>query len=59
MRKIVIIAVIVAAALAGVAFYSGMFSRDNAAEAAAQQPGGAQGARQGAAGPAGAGREGS
>src|SRR5436190_453064 len=58
MRKIVIIAVIVAAALAGVAFYSGMFSRDNAAEAAAQQPGGAQGARQGAAGPAGAGRGG-
>lgn len=58
MRKIVIIAVIVAAALAGVAFYSGMFSRDNAAEAAAQQPGGAQGARQGAAGPAGAARGG-
>ena len=54
MKKIVIIAVIVAAALAGIAFYSGMFSRNNAAEAAAQQasgqPGGAAGARQGGAG---------
>src|SRR4051812_695982 len=57
MKKIVIIAVIVAAALAGVAFYSGMFSRDSAAQAAAQQPGGAgrgaagrQGGAQGAGG---------
>src|SRR6185436_15313732 len=50
MKRIVIIAVIVAAALAGVAFYSGMFSRDNAAQAAdAQQaaPGGAPAGRQG------------
>jgi RND family efflux transporter MFP subunit len=51
MKRIVIIAVIVAAALAGVAFYSGMFSRDNAAQAAdAQQaaaPGGGQAGRQG------------
>src|SRR6185295_18606195 len=43
MKRIVIIAVIVAAALAGVAFYSGMFSRDNAAQAA---PGGAPAGRQ-------------
>jgi len=53
MRKIVIIAVIVAAALAGVAFYSGMFSRNNAAEAAGQQTpaqGGGAAARQGGAG---------
>jgi RND family efflux transporter MFP subunit len=54
MRKIVIIAVIVAAALAGIAFYSGMFSRNSAAEAAgAQQPaqgGAAGGGRQGGAG---------
>src|SRR5215208_5537243 len=56
MKKIVIIAVIVAAALAGVAFYSGMFSRNNAAQAAgAQEPGtegrgGAAGGRGGAAG---------
>jgi len=58
MRKIVIIAVIVAAALAGIAFYSGMFSRNSAAEAAgAQQPpqgGAAGGGRQGGA----AGRQG-
>src|SRR5882672_8270886 len=51
MKRIVIIAVIVAAALAGIAFYSGMFSRDNAAQAAdAQQaaaPGGGQAGRQG------------
>jgi multidrug efflux pump subunit AcrA (membrane-fusion protein) len=33
MRRIVIIAVIIAAALTGVAFYSGMFSRDSAAQA--------------------------
>src|SRR5258705_258016 len=55
MKKIVIIAVVVAAALAGVAFYSGMFSRNNAAQAAdAQQAapaaGGRGGARQGGAG---------
>src|SRR5580765_3117398 len=54
MRKIVIIAVIVAAALAGIAFYSGMFSRNSAAEAAgAQQPaqgGAAAGGRQGGGG---------
>jgi membrane fusion protein, multidrug efflux system len=54
MKKIVIIAVIVAAALAGVAFYSGMFSRSNAAQAAAgpqapAQGGGAAGGRQGGA----------
>src|SRR5580765_1177848 len=58
MRKIVIIAVIVSAALAGIAFYSGMFSRNSAAEAAgAQQPaqgGAAGGGRQGGA----AGRQG-
>jgi RND family efflux transporter MFP subunit len=58
MRKIVIIAVIVAAALAGIAFYSGMFSRNSAAEAAgSQQPaqgGAAGGGRQGGA----AGRQG-
>jgi len=54
MKRIVIIAVIAAAALAGIAFYSGMFSRDNAAQAAAvQQPGG-QG-RAGAAGRQGGG----
>jgi RND family efflux transporter MFP subunit len=55
MKKIVIIAVIVAAALAGVAFYSGMFSRDNGAQAAgAQEPaaqgGGAPGRQGGARG---------
>jgi len=43
MKKIVIIAVIVAAALAGVAFYSGMFSRNNGAQAAAGQQAPAQG----------------
>ena len=62
MKKIVIIAVVVAAALAGVAFYSGMFSRGNAAEAAGQEQA-AQGAGGGAAGrrgggPAGAARGG-
>jgi HlyD family secretion protein len=62
MKRIVIMAVIVAAALAGVAFYTGMFSRDNAAQAAAaQQPGqggaGApQGGRQGGGGGRGGGR---
>jgi RND family efflux transporter MFP subunit len=50
MRRIVIIAVILAAALVGVAFYSGVFSRNNAAQAAAVQDG------QGRA--AGAGRQG-
>jgi len=57
MRRIVIIAVILGAALVGFAFYSGMFSRDNAAQAAAVQGPAAQG-RGGAAGrqggPAGA-----
>lgn len=56
MKKIVIIAVVVAAALAGVAFYSGLFSRDKAAQAAdAQQTAPAEGrggARQGGAGAA-------
>ena len=62
MRKIVIIAVIVAAALAGIAFYSGMFSRNNAAEAAGpQQPaqgGAAGGGRQGGGGGRGGGGRG-
>jgi RND family efflux transporter MFP subunit len=49
MGRIVIIAVIIAAALAGVAFYFGMFSRNNAAQAAAVQDPSAQG-RAGAAG---------
>jgi membrane fusion protein, multidrug efflux system len=48
MKKIVIIAVGVAAALAGVAFYSGMFSRDGAQAADQQQA--AEGARGGAPG---------
>ena len=58
MKKIVIIAVIVAAALAGVAFYTGMFSRDGAAQAAgAQQPPAPGGAgRQGGGGRGGGGR---
>src|SRR6266850_1855592 len=61
MKKIVIIAVIVAAALAGVAFYSGMFSRDSGAQAAgAQEPaaqgGGAQGRQGGARGGGGRGQ---
>ena len=51
MKRLVIIAVIVAAALAGIAFYSGMFSRDSAAQAAGAQqapaPGGAPAGRQG------------
>ena len=54
MRKIVIIVVIIAAALAGVAFYSGMFSRNNAAQAAAVQEAQGQG-RGGAAGRQGGG----
>src|SRR5262245_53296457 len=55
MRRIVIIAAIIAAALTGVAFYTGMFSRDSAAQAAAVQDPAAQGraggpgARQGGA----------
>jgi HlyD family secretion protein len=59
MKRIVIIAVIVAAAL-GVAFYSGRFSRGNSAQAAGAQQaggpagaGGAQGGRQGGGGPGG------
>jgi membrane fusion protein, multidrug efflux system len=62
MRRIVVIAVILAAAFVGFAFYSGMFSRDNAAQAAAVQDPAAQGraggaGRQGgAAGRAGGGR---
>jgi RND family efflux transporter MFP subunit len=59
MKKIVIIAVIVAAALAGGAFYSGMFSRNNAAQAAdAQQAAPAADGRGGAARQGGAGRGG-
>jgi RND family efflux transporter MFP subunit len=59
MKKIVIIAVVVAAALAGVAFYSGMFSRNNAAQAAdAQQAAPAADGRGGAARQGGAGRGG-
>jgi RND family efflux transporter MFP subunit len=50
MRRIVIIAVILAAAVVGFAFYSGMFSRDNAAQAAAAQDPAAQQGRGGAAG---------
>jgi membrane fusion protein, multidrug efflux system len=49
MRRIVIIAVILATALVGFAFYSGMFSRNNAAQAAGTQDPAAQG-RGGAAG---------
>lgn len=48
MKRIVIIAVIAAAALAGIAFYSGIFSRDNAAQAAAAQNPAAQGRAGGA-----------
>src|SRR6185295_6243031 len=59
MKKIVIIAVLVAAALAGVAFYSGMFSRNNAAQAAdAQQAAPAGGGRQGGAARGGGGGRG-
>lgn len=62
MRKIVIIAVIVAAVLAGVAFYSGMFSRSNGAQAAGVQEapaqGGGQAGRQGGAGQAAGGGRG-
>jgi RND family efflux transporter MFP subunit len=62
MRRIVIIAIIIAAALAGVAFYSGLFTRDTAAQAAATQDPAGQGragggARQGGgAGARGGGR---
>jgi HlyD family secretion protein len=55
MKKIVIIAVIAAAALAGVAFYTGMFSGETPAEAAQAGSGGAAG---GFGGAAGEGREG-
>jgi len=48
MRRIVIIAVIIAAAVTGVAFYSGMFSRDSAAQAAGVQDPAAQGRAGGA-----------
>jgi HlyD family secretion protein len=49
MKRIVLIAVIVAAALAGVAFYSGMFNRGNSAPGAGgQQAGGAPGGAGGA-----------
>jgi len=57
MRRIVIIAVVLAAAAVGVAFYSGMFSRDNAAQAAGGQDPAAQG-RAGAAGRQGGARGG-
>ncbi len=43
MKRIVIIAIVAAVALAGAAFYSGLFSRGNAAQAAAAQQPGAQG----------------
>ena len=61
MKRIVIIAVIAAAALAAIAFYSGMLSQDNPAQAAGAQDPAAQGrggaGRQGgAAGRAGGGR---
>jgi RND family efflux transporter MFP subunit len=61
MRRIVIIAAILAAAFVGFAFYSGMFSRDNAAQAAAVQDPAAQGraggaGRQGGAAGRGGGR---
>jgi RND family efflux transporter MFP subunit len=49
MKKIVISAVVVAAALAGVAFYTGMFG-DSAASAVEQQSGAAGGRRGGGAG---------
>jgi RND family efflux transporter MFP subunit len=42
MRRIVIIAVIIAVAVVAVAFYSGMFSRDNEAQAAGPGAAGAQ-----------------
>src|SRR5262245_56251380 len=54
MKKIVIIAVNIAAALAGAAFYSGLFSRNNAAQAAGVQDPAAQG-RAGGAGRQGGG----
>jgi RND family efflux transporter MFP subunit len=62
MRRIVIIAVILAAAVVGFAFYSGLFSRENAAQAAgvqdpaAQGRGGAAGRQGGAPGARGGGR---
>ncbi len=60
MKRIVIIAVIVAAALAAVAFYAGLFSRGSAQAADARQAGqgGAQGGRQGGGGPGGFGGRG-
>ena len=54
MKRIVIIAVVVAAAVAGIAFYSGVFSRNNAAQAAGTQEPPAQG-RAGGAGRQGGG----
>src|SRR5262245_10550718 len=58
MRRIVIIAAILAAALVGFAFYSGMFSRNNAAQAAGVQDPQAQGRAGGAARQGGAGARG-
>ena len=55
MKKLVIIAVVVVAALAGVAFYSGMFAGEDAANA--QAPGG-QGGFGGPGGPGGGGGRG-
>ncbi|HXH25010.1 MAG TPA: efflux RND transporter periplasmic adaptor subunit, partial [Vicinamibacterales bacterium] len=54
MKKLVVVAVVVAAALAGVAFYSGLFSGEPSAQAAGQGQGTAPGA-QGGAGRAGRG----
>src|SRR5262245_1374664 len=60
MKRIVIIAVVIAAALAGVAFYSGMFSRGDSTEAAGtdQAGGGNPGGFPGAGGGRGGARGG-
>jgi HlyD family secretion protein len=60
MRKLVLLAVIVAAALAGVAFYTGMFSRGNAnaANAGAVPGGGGNGGARLGGGPGGGGGRG-
>src|SRR6476469_9421841 len=58
MKKVIIAAVIIVA-LAGVAFYSGVFNRDTAAQAAgAQGQAGAPGGGPGAGGPGAGGRGG-
>jgi membrane fusion protein, multidrug efflux system len=48
MKRVVIIAVVAAIALAGIAFYSGIFSRNNAAQAAGTEDPAAQGRAGGA-----------